>query len=103
MSDDHKITELQAKRLDRLAEKIKQLPQHRQEQLMSELKAVYTVTEAAEILAVHPETIRRLLREEKIEGAKIGDNWRVSARAINAYWKAQGGDENIVSEPSEND
>lgn len=96
MSDDEEITELQAKRLDRLAERIKQLPQDRQEQLMSELKAAYTVKEAAEILSVHPETIRRLIREDKIDAAKVGDNWRVSATAINAYWRDQGGEGAIV-------
>ena len=100
--DDEELTDLQAKRLDRLAEKIKRLPQHRQEQLMSELKAAYSVKEAAEILSVHPETIRRLIREGEIDAAKVGDNWRVSATAINTYWRDRGGEGDIVHHSPDN-
>ena len=39
----------------------------------------HTVTEAAEILRVDPETIRVWLREGKLKGFKVGRGWRIKA------------------------
>lgn len=36
-----------------------------------------TVKEAAEILMVHPESLRRLLRDGKFPGRKVGGDWRI--------------------------
>jgi excisionase family DNA binding protein len=38
---------------------------------------IYTPEEIAEKLKVSEQTIRRYLREGKMEGFKIGNNWRV--------------------------
>jgi len=45
-----------------------------------------TVDQAAERLQMHPDTVRRLLREGQLPGRKIGARqWRVSASALKAY------------------
>lgn len=40
------------------------------------MKELYTASELAEKLSVHPETIRRLGREGKIERVKVGRSVR---------------------------
>lgn len=40
------------------------------------MKELYTARELAEILSVHPETIRRLGREGKLERVKVGRSVR---------------------------
>lgn len=43
-----------------------------------ELKQLfYSVEEAAEILRVHPNTIRNLIKADKIKAEKIGRQWRI--------------------------
>jgi excisionase family DNA binding protein len=45
-----------------------------------------TAEEAAARLKMHPVTVRRLLREGRIPGRKVGvRQWRVSADALKAY------------------
>ncbi len=45
----------------------------------------YTVEEAAKILRVHPETIRRMCKQKKFKGArKVGDTWRIPRSSIDA-------------------
>lgn len=42
-----------------------------------------TVEQAAERLQMHPDTIRRLLREKQLPGVKLGKRqWRVPAKAL---------------------
>lgn len=36
-----------------------------------------TVEEAAEVLRVHPETVRVMLREKRLKGRKLGKDWRI--------------------------
>ncbi|NQT45876.1 MAG: helix-turn-helix domain-containing protein [Candidatus Omnitrophica bacterium] len=43
---------------------------------MKKLIEAYTVEEVAEALKLHPYTIRRLSREEKIPAFKFGGQWR---------------------------
>lgn len=38
---------------------------------------LYTIEEAAEILDIHPNTLRRWLRQGVIKGEKYGRLWRV--------------------------
>jgi len=38
---------------------------------------MYTVTELATILSLHPKTVQRFIREGKIKATKIGREWRV--------------------------
>jgi excisionase family DNA binding protein len=45
-----------------------------------------TVDEAASRLKMHPVTIRRLLREGKLPGRKVGAReWRISAAVLRAF------------------
>jgi len=46
-----------------------------------------TVNEAAEISGYHPEYIRRLIRDGKIEGRKFAIVWQVRRDSLNAYIK----------------
>jgi excisionase family DNA binding protein len=49
-----------------------------------------TVEQAAARLQMHPVTIRRLLREGKLPGRKVGvRQWRVSADALKAYMEGE--------------
>lgn len=45
----------------------------------------YSVPELASILDLHPKTVRRLIREERIRGRKIGREWRVSQEDLREY------------------
>ena len=45
-----------------------------------------TVEEAATRIKMHPDTIRRLLREGEIPGVKFGKRqWRISAATLRAF------------------
>lgn len=41
------------------------------------MEKLYTPEEAAELLQVHPNTLRKWLREGKIAGKKFGRIWRI--------------------------
>ena len=43
---------------------------------------MYSVDEAAEILGVHPMTIRKWLPVGKIRGVKVGRLWRIPESAL---------------------
>ena len=44
-----------------------------------------TTTEAAEISGYHSEHIRRLLRQEVIQGRKFGPIWQVEQKSLRAH------------------
>jgi excisionase family DNA binding protein len=44
-----------------------------------------TTTEAAALTGYHPEYIRELIREGKIEAQKFGQVWQVSRASVLAY------------------
>jgi excisionase family DNA binding protein len=46
-----------------------------------------TVDEAAAKLRVNADTIRRLMRQKKLPGVKVGGQWRISATALQEYIK----------------
>ena len=48
----------------------------------------YTVDEAAKMLSVTPRMLRDLLRTKQIEGLKVGNLWRVSEQAMDAFVKS---------------
>ena len=53
-----------------------------------------TTAEAAELSGYHPEHLRELIREGKIEGRKFGIVWQVSKQSLIDYSEAakQSGD-----------
>jgi chromosome partitioning protein len=59
----------------------------------------YTVSEAALILKVHPETLRIWLRQEKIRGTKLNHRagWRISKRDLNAF---SGSEAHLAARPA---
>lgn len=49
-----------------------------------------TIEETADKLRVNMDTVRRLLRQKKLPGVKIGAQWRVSSAALKAYIEGGG-------------
>lgn len=49
---------------------------------MAEFIETYTVEEFAQALKLHPYTIRRLSREQKIPAFKFGGQWRFNKAEI---------------------
>jgi len=46
-----------------------------------------TVSQVAEYLRIHPEVIRRWLREGKLQGHKVGGVWRIDKAVIDTMLK----------------
>ena len=46
------------------------------------MSEIYTPNEVAKKLKVSEQTIRRYLREGKLEGFKIGNNWRIKEQSF---------------------
>ena len=51
---------------------------------MNDQQTLYTVEEAAQELRVSPDTIRRLLRDHKMIGVRVGGQWRLPAEALHS-------------------
>src|SRR5690554_1099382 len=56
-------------------------------------KHLFDAKEAAELLLLHPETVRRFVREGLIKAVKIGRAVRIERAELERYWRAQGGGE----------
>lgn len=54
----------------------------------------YAVNEVAEMLSVHPETIRRNLKSGKLKGYKVGKDWRVEESEIREFLTGENKEEN---------
>lgn len=54
-------------------------------------RTTYTLLEAAALLQVHPETLRRAIKADELLAAKIGKEYRISKTDLEAYWIAKGG------------
>ena len=52
---------------------------------MKELTTAYTVEQIAKYLKLHPYTIRRLARENKIPAFKVGGQWRFRKDEIDKW------------------
>ncbi len=52
---------------------------------MGKFIKTYTVDEVAEALKLHPYTVRRLCREEKIPAFKFGGQWRFNKKSIDKW------------------
>jgi excisionase family DNA binding protein len=50
---------------------------------MSEL--YYTVQQIAKLLAIHPKTIQRYIREGRLKAQKIGKSWRVGGHDLSVF------------------
>jgi excisionase family DNA binding protein len=47
---------------------------------------VLTLQEVASYLRVHPSTISRLLKKNKLQGFKVGRGWRFNVEQIEGLW-----------------
>lgn len=47
-------------------------------------KAMYTVQEVAELLSLHPRTVRNHLREGRLKATRVGRQYRIPAEAVAA-------------------
>ncbi len=50
-----------------------------------EKTSLMTIEETAEYLKLHPLTVRRLAREEKIPAFKLGRQWRVKRELLDKW------------------
>ncbi len=48
-------------------------------------KEYLEVEDVAEVLHMHPETVREMLREKKIPGRKIGRKWLTSRKQLDEF------------------
>ena len=50
---------------------------------------MYSIKQTAQILNLHPKTVRRFIREGKITAVKIGREWRISQENLKEYAHAE--------------
>ena len=55
---------------------------------MEEKVEFYTAEEVAEVLRLHPYTVRRLCREKKVPAFKFGGQWRFRKDDIDQWSKS---------------
>lgn len=48
----------------------------------------YTVEKVAELLALHPKTIQRYVREGKLKAKKVGKSWRIYEQGLSDYMQS---------------
>lgn len=72
--------------LDKLADSIKDLPQDRKEELQKFMadKKVYTIEELSKILQLSTETVRRAIRDGKINVIRLGSGPKAPIRITEA-------------------
>lgn len=54
-------------------------------------KTTYTTQEAAELLGLNPETIRRKLRKGELKGARTGKEYTISKADLEDWYRRNGG------------
>lgn len=59
----------------------------------------YTVEKVAELLALHPKTIQRYVREGKLKAKKVGKSWRIYEQGLNDYMSSSDMAEDNQSSP----
>jgi excisionase family DNA binding protein len=52
---------------------------------------IYTIEEAAKVLSVHAETLRRAVRRGDLKAAYIANRFRISEAELERYWDSLGG------------
>lgn len=60
---------------------------------------LFSVKQAAYILKVHPLTIRRYIKEEKLKAVKVGGNIRIRESALNEFNKDHIPNKNVIKNP----
>lgn len=49
------------------------------------MEIIYTLEQMCEILQVHYQTVLKLLRSRKLQGFKMGREWRITKRDLEIY------------------
>jgi excisionase family DNA binding protein len=49
----------------------------------------YTIKQAAEVLQINEETARKLARQGRLQGSKIGRHWRFTERDLEQFLERQ--------------
>ena len=52
-------------------------------------KDYYTVDQVAAMLAMHPKTIQRYIREGKLRAAKVGKSWRITGHDLSVFTEGE--------------
>lgn len=60
-------------------------------EMIDEKQTAYTVEEAASLLRCHAQTIRRAIKNGKLQAAKIGKGIAISRFDLEDYYQAKGG------------
>jgi excisionase family DNA binding protein len=65
-----------------------------------ESQDIYTVDQVAQILEMHPRTIRRYIRDGRLKATKVGGEWRIKGMDLNGLMN---GNVNEIIKESKND
>lgn len=57
----------------------------------------YTVDEIAEMIKIHPKTLRRYIREGRLKASKVGKSWRISGHDLSTF--TEGGSVSVTAAP----
>lgn len=60
--------------------------------LLTEIPRYLTIEQAAELLHLHPDTVRRFLRQKRLPGKKVGHEWRISSEALDNFMQSREAD-----------
>jgi excisionase family DNA binding protein len=82
--DHPELTNLSGDDKSRLLEKVFEVA-------IDEGKTVFQLEEVAELLGVHPESVRRWIRAGKLKAMKAGRQYLISRTDLQAFWKKGGG------------
>lgn len=52
---------------------------------MTELGDYVTAADAADVLRLHPETVKRLCRQGDIQGTKLGNTWLIRKDVLDSF------------------
>ncbi|MDR2504257.1 MAG: excisionase family DNA-binding protein [Deltaproteobacteria bacterium] len=56
-------------------------------------KTIFTLSEAAELLSCHKNTLRKAILEGALRAARLGRDYRVSRLELQKFWMEMGGGE----------
>jgi excisionase family DNA binding protein len=59
------------------------------------MEQLYTVEQAAEILQIHPRTLRNWLNAGRVKGRQFGRVWRIEKDDLEAFIKGQPAKEHL--------
>lgn len=58
----------------------------------------YTIDKVAKILDLHHKTIRKFIKEGKINASKVGKQWRISSRDLNLFLQKDNVNTDVVED-----